>query len=130
MDLLRLIYVSRARSTALHGRAIADFAQSFNSKHDLTGVLIATSRLYIQAIEGDPAVVRALYQRISADTRHQHPKILAEAECDLRLWPKWSMQLISASTWQEHAGPLAMADYEAVVAAGVDVCDRIYALHN
>jgi Sensors of blue-light using FAD len=129
-DLIRLIYVSRAQNTLMHAKEIIRVAQNFNSQNDLTGVLIATPFLYIQAIEGDSTVIDSLYARIVRDTRHRDPFVLFRAATELRFWPEWSMHLMSMSHWKAHAGALAMADYADLVATGADVCERIHALKH
>lgn len=45
----------------------------------------------MQALEGEEAVVRDLFARISKDTRHHHVLTLAANEVPARQFPDWSM---------------------------------------
>ena len=69
-------------------------ARSFNAQHGITGVLMFNNSYFLQALEGDAHVVRALAQRIRADTRHQHFTLLGEQTITERTWTNWSMGLI------------------------------------
>lgn len=127
-ELIRLIYVSRAISTALHAKEIVRVAQLHNGEHDLTGVLIATTRLYIQALEGASDTVHALYQRIAKDQRHVDPRVIEVSETDLRLWPGWSMQLLSAAHWEARTASLGIDTYEHAIKSGTQICEHLYGL--
>ena len=53
-------------------------------------------RFYLQYLEGEEAVVDALYQRIASDSRHTVPTILEHQSISKRVFFGWAMALL---TW-------------------------------
>ncbi|MCO4764542.1 MAG: BLUF domain-containing protein [Myxococcales bacterium] len=94
----RLKYISRA-SKRMRPDAISALAKASaenNRRADITGILVETSGIFFQVIEGPAEAVDALFQRISADPRHQELLILNTMDnCDTRLFPQWAMQTVS-----------------------------------
>ncbi|MHC1560109.1 BLUF domain-containing protein [Actinomycetospora sp. C-140] len=95
----RLIYSSHLRIPA-HERkaqlgAIFSTARSNNTKHDVTGALLVWHDSVVQALEGDEAVVRELYETIRKDPRHERLTILEESPDAERAFGRWSMARVS-----------------------------------
>jgi hypothetical protein len=93
----------------------------WNAAHGVTGRLFVDgteARAFAQWIEGDPADVGALFERVRADPRHRDVRVLASGPIgDLaglpgRLYPDWSM---SVETRAELPASLSdfLAGYEA-----------------
>ena len=63
-----------------------------NNKDDgLTGILVTIQDCFVQALEGPVESVRNTYARISRDTRHRDPHIIAQGPVDKRLFSDWNM---------------------------------------
>jgi hypothetical protein len=77
-DLLALLNQAHAKNSALH----------------ITGVLLHREDSFFQVLEGEEADVRALFDKIRRDPRHQRIEVLFEGEIDAREFPDWRMSFI------------------------------------
>lgn len=69
-----------------------------NARDGVTGMLMASGRLFFQLIEGPDAAVEALYGRILEDRRHRNVMVLGDERGDLqRRCPDWSMRKVDLS---------------------------------
>lgn len=66
-------------------------AQAFNESHALTGMLLYVDDTFFQILEGDPDQLRALYERIEQDNRHNKIIKLLEMSVEKRNFERWSM---------------------------------------
>jgi Sensors of blue-light using FAD len=66
-------------------------ARSNNTRLALTGMLLYKDGNFLQVLEGEEAVVRASYAKISCDLRHKDAKILLQGTLAERQFPDWSM---------------------------------------
>ncbi len=100
MYLVRAIYVStianRQDSAALPD--IMRVAQANNEKHNLTGLLVFSSKYYLQAIEGGRQAVNQLLGNLYRDTRHSDMLLLGLQEITQRAFPDWSMRFVPAES--------------------------------
>lgn len=62
-----------------------------NAERGVTGLLLYRSGRVLQMLEGDEAVVRALYDRIRMDVRHQHVTNVWSSSAAERRFPSWTM---------------------------------------
>ena len=89
----RMCYISTARQPI--DRAICEdilSASRINNQRDgLTGLLIAGRRRFLQALEGEEALVRRAFHRIKQDPRHFGCVILEQRSVSARQFPLWSM---------------------------------------
>ena len=81
MVLHQLLYVSAA--TKPFGNAalqtLVTSARSYNHDRGLTGLLLYSESLFLQMLEGEEAAVHEVYyDRIAADPRHTHLRLLAD----------------------------------------------------
>jgi len=95
----RLIYRSHNRIPAAqrkseHG-AIFSVARSQNKKADITGALLISGDWFVQALEGDEPAVKALYDHISKDRRHERVSVIDEQDVEERVFSRWSMARVS-----------------------------------
>lgn len=95
----RLIYRSHMRippesRKALLG-SIFSQARSKNAKLGVTGALLVWEDWFVQALEGDEAVVRDLYETIRADVRHERVTILEADPVPGRVFGRWSMARVT-----------------------------------
>jgi Sensors of blue-light using FAD len=119
----RLIYSSHSRiesddATTELG-AIFTTARRNNQRLGITGALITTDDAFVQALEGDEAAVRELYESISHDPRHEQVTLIEAGDVDARTFGRWAMARVA-----EDGGPdirlLSNAAKGRIVAAGPD----------
>jgi Sensors of blue-light using FAD len=120
MALQQLIYTSTPfgyDSNTLSSILIA--ARHFNKRDGITGALICRDDVFLQLLEGEPALVEALYGRIQRDSRHIDIATLVSVKVDARIFPEWDMLHDPARSWLwtpgevsdgavRHAGPAAL----------------------
>lgn len=93
MALVRLIYASRA-TRRLDRSDLEDIlasARARNAAQGVTGYLLYDDGQFIQAIEGEEAVVEELADLIAQDSRHEHFNVLIREAIDRREFADWSM---------------------------------------
>ncbi len=77
---------------------IVQVAAQSNARIGVSGVLLATGRVFFQIIEGPPPAIETLFARIRRDPRHHSVVVLRdESEVASRLFPNWSMRKIDLS---------------------------------
>jgi len=78
--MLQLLYISTARAPidAAMCDDILAASRRNNLASNITGLLVAGQRRFLQALEGPAAMVRATYDRIAADPRHYGCVILSK----------------------------------------------------
>ena len=62
-----------------------------NADRGITGLLLYRAGRVMQMLEGDAQVVRALYDRIRVDVRHQHVTNVWTGHTAERRFPSWTM---------------------------------------
>lgn len=89
----QLSYSSAAVRPLSHGALVDLLEQSraANVAQRVTGMLLYRHARFLQLLEGDEAVVRALYASIAADDRHTDVRVLSERRRLLRQFPSWTM---------------------------------------
>jgi hypothetical protein len=97
----RLIYRSHSRIAPADREAVlADIfreARSHNEAVGITGALLITDHWFVQALEGEVSEVRALYERISGDSRHENVSLIEADHEPERVFSRWAMAQVSAS---------------------------------
>ena len=91
--LVRCVYASRlgkSHSPKLLND-ILETSRKHNTKHGITGVLVATSDSFIQVLEGGRAQVSETYNAITQDKRHSDVTLLSFEEITQRSFEGWSM---------------------------------------
>jgi len=88
-----LVYVSSATQPFSPSELIALMSKSAasNSQLGLTGMLLHKDGNFMQVLEGDEAIVRDLYTKISVDRRHTGLLPLLHGHQQAREFPDWSM---------------------------------------
>ena len=100
MTMLQLVYASQPfgyDDLALAGILAA--ARRNNNRDGITGALICREDLYLQLLEGPPAPVQLIYERIKRDERHANVTMLLSTEISERLFPDWAMRHDPAQSW-------------------------------
>jgi hypothetical protein len=71
--------------------ALFSIARSRNKERHITGALLCTDDTFVQLLEGDEAAVRAVFDRISRDPRHDAVALLASGLVADRVFSRWAM---------------------------------------
>lgn len=66
-------------------------ARHNNQRLGISGMLLYKDGDFIQLLEGEESVVRALLSKILADKRHHSSVVMIEESTTSRLFPDWSM---------------------------------------
>ncbi|WP_136678725.1 BLUF domain-containing protein [Neptunomonas sp. XY-337] len=90
---VRLVYYSKAtRDMSLSDlRDILQTARDNNGDVDVCGMLCYDNRYFLQALEGERAVVNELYLDIADDARHDEIIIISYAEVEKPTFEQWKM---------------------------------------
>lgn len=88
-----IIYMSQAKEPFNTVELVVLLAQAriFNAQHSITGSLIYGNGQFMQVLEGEQAVISALYERIAADSRHEAVVKLVDMPLAKRSFSQWSM---------------------------------------
>ena len=89
----QLTYISTARPgvDAAQVDQILTSSRSANAQRGITGLLLFDGRRFLQALEGEPDQVGALYERLKTDERHRAAVILSSRTIDARQFGSWAM---------------------------------------
>ncbi|MBC7785321.1 MAG: BLUF domain-containing protein [Burkholderiales bacterium] len=93
MQLGQLIYVSRCTS-ALTSEVLSEIvarSEKSNAARNITGVLMCCGPNVIQLLEGDPAEIEVVFQKIALDPRHTNVECLLRKDARKRMFPEWGM---------------------------------------
>jgi inosine/xanthosine triphosphate pyrophosphatase family protein len=92
MTITQLIYASKASTeTRPNIEEILKSSRVKNKQSQLTGFLCFRDDMFLQAFEGAPGLVSALYARIANDRRHSNVVILGCEKVVRRRFSTWSM---------------------------------------
>lgn len=93
MALISLVYVSFATHdlTDQELKNILTVSRQNNKQLGVTGMLLYREGFFIQALEGEEAVVKQLYERISQDPRHHHVTTVVTYPIQERQFADWNM---------------------------------------
>lgn len=124
--LIRLIYVSKAVDSQSHALtdSILRKAHTWNTQHDITGVLCEGQGVFLQALEGERRNVTGLYARISADPRHKDIELIHCESIIQRRYGEWSMAHVGLSDVDPQT-KIVWPDFNPYSANGLLVMARI-----
>ncbi|WJH38421.1 BLUF domain-containing protein (plasmid) [Aliirhizobium terrae] len=97
MPLYRLLYRSEYAFSDFAGAAdrkiaeIVEAAERSNLRDNLTGAIIASDGVFIQALEGPLPALEATFERICKDLRHKRVRLIEFAAAEERVFPEWRM---------------------------------------
>ena len=91
--MLSIIYASSAVKLFTNEEIIEllQKSQENNEKIGITGMLLYNDGNFIQVIEGPDDAVRALYNKIKQDSRHDNVVLLGQDPIHERQFPQWTM---------------------------------------
>ncbi|PSJ40409.1 BLUF domain-containing protein [Allosphingosinicella deserti] len=109
--MLQIVYISTAQPGFAQSdlREVLEASRRNNAAVDVTGLLVAGGRRFLQVLEGPEAAVEATLARIKADPRHRALVNLSSKQVDARQFGDWSMGF-------ELGGVPGAGDLNAVVA--------------
>lgn len=93
---VRVVYVAEA-APGVSDNDVNDImhrSRRNNAIAGITGILIWTGSVFLQAIEGSSDVVGRLLEAIEADHRHLGIVIISEKTIAQRLYPDWAMACV------------------------------------
>lgn len=121
MPLHRLLYRS---DTAFLGTeaeirrqvaAIVEQSAARNAADDLTGALLQTRGVFIQALEGPLPALEAAFERICCDLRHRRVALLEFVRADARVFGEWAMVRVTADrTFERLLSTIEMPDDQTI----------------
>ncbi|MBW6532053.1 BLUF domain-containing protein [Sphingomonas citri] len=88
--MLQLVYISTAVGQIATASILAE-SRANNTRDRITGLLFSDGRRFLQALEGEPAMVERAFARISADPRHRALVVLSRREVAQREFGDWAM---------------------------------------
>ena len=101
MQLHRLVYRSHSRIPQDERKVVLgqifNVARTNNKAVGVTGALLITDHYFVQTLEGEEALVRSLFDRISGDDRHENVMLMDERSVDSRIFSRWAMAEVSAA---------------------------------
>jgi hypothetical protein len=88
-----LVYISQAKENMTLTTLVVLLmqARALNEQQQVTGALVHGDGQFMQVMEGEEAVVKAVYARVAKDPRHHHVRTLAEGPITTRSFSQWSM---------------------------------------
>ena len=92
-DEIQLVYISE-RCASTDDTVITSIklrAEHNNHRRNITGALLYTERYFLQYLEGEAAVVDALYASICRDPRHTKVRLLQRKSIAQRDFARWSL---------------------------------------
>jgi hypothetical protein len=98
-SIFRLIYRSHSLIASDESKnvlgEIFTTARHNNKRLGVTGALVVSEDVFVQALEGDEPVVRDLYATISKDPRHDDVRVLEEQVVEGRTFGRWAMAKVA-----------------------------------
>ena len=91
--MIHIVYISRAVRPLSDQdlQLLLDQCRRDNARLGVTGVLLYSHGNIAQLLEGEPAVLEPLYEKISQDGRHSNVAQLTNKPITVRSFPDWSM---------------------------------------
>ena len=94
MDLIHIIYCSLSTKldfSAAELEQLLEVCRRNNGNAGVTGMLLYQSPWFFQILEGDPAVLDPLYDKIALDKRHRRIMKIIQEPIEARDFGEWTM---------------------------------------
>ncbi len=91
--MLQITYISTARPELPLSAVdeILSVSRRNNGAAGVTGLLLYDGYRFLQALEGEPAMVSKAFERIKADPRHRAVVMLSSRDVTVRSFGSWAM---------------------------------------
>jgi hypothetical protein len=99
-------------------------AARLNALDGITGLLVYNGERFCQTVEGAPAAIDSLMERLQADSRHHDLAVIDDAVIPQRRFRSWDMQLLALPSERDAA--LAFAQSRLDSSADVEARAKIY----
>lgn len=95
MSINQLVYISQAtRKMSLEElTSIQSISKNNNQPLDVTGSLFYNGGWFLQVLEGPPATLKTLYNKIERDPRHKNSRLLYNEPAAFRTFARWNMNM-------------------------------------
>ena len=91
----QLLYISTSLDLeSSEVNSILESCQRNNQERNVTGMLLYNGRNFLQLLEGAPADLKWIMNRITSDPRHSGISILEDISIEERACPDWLMRKI------------------------------------
>ena len=94
VSMRQLVYISSVKpglANTIDPGAILAVSRRNNARGNVSGLLFFNGKRFLQALEGDDAMVDATYARIQKDPRHYALVVLSMREIESREFGQWAM---------------------------------------
>lgn len=99
--MFEILYVSASvrKLSEYEIRHMLEGARARNASRNVTGILAydREAQTFFQVLEGEEGDVRAIFDRLRADSRHTELRILQEGPRSDRRFGDWSMELVDSA---------------------------------
>jgi len=122
LKLYEIIYVS-TMATGTPVTAVPHIvarSRQYNKANDITGMLMFDGQRFAELLEGPPAVLLKLIERIRLDSRHTHVEVLHHASVEERRFVRFSMGYVPVEQ-EEALARLEQSDGPAAVQRFLDL---------
>jgi hypothetical protein len=86
-------------------------SEQHNQEKEITGLLLATDKHFLQVLEGDKRAINELYHNIVKDIRHNEIQILSFQQIEKRSFPEWSMKILTLKDLSKGIRDLILQKY-------------------
>lgn len=69
--------------------SLFQFILDFNSKNQISGILLFNQGIFLQVLEGDSSVLKRLFKNIRNDTRHRNILTVLEQRIEERIFAEY-----------------------------------------
>jgi hypothetical protein len=74
--------------------ALLEEARRYNEEQEVTGILLHRDGSFFQVLEGEEGAVRAVFDRVARDARHERVEVLFEEPLQEREFADWRMGFV------------------------------------
>lgn len=98
-----ICYVSSARVgiTQEELTKLFGITEENNSAHNITGILLYESGKFLQVLEGNEVVLKNLFEKIEADSRHNNIFVILNQKCKRKIFEKYASRFSIVKSKEE-----------------------------
>jgi hypothetical protein len=98
-----ICYVSSARVgiTQEELTNLFGITEENNSAHNITGILLYESGKFLQVLEGNEVVLKNLFEKIEADSRHNNIFVILNQKCKRKIFENYASRFSIVKSKEE-----------------------------